>query len=49
VRIILIHIPERVGVGEAPKIHYINNYTSQLIAYLEKQRTKKDLVGSAKH
>ncbi len=32
---------ERVGVGEAPKILYINYYTSQPIAYLEQQRTRK--------
>ncbi len=34
-------------MGEAPKNLYINYYTSQPIAYLEQQRTRKELFSSS--
>ena len=46
--IIFIHIPERVGVGEAPNTHYLIFITTSPILYLEHQQTRKRPVGSAK-
>ena len=43
-----IHIPERVGVGEAPNTHYLIFITTSPTLYLEQQQTRKRPVGSAK-
>ena len=46
--ITFIHIPERVGVGEAPNTHYLIFITTSPNVYLEQQQTRKRPVGRAK-